>query len=272
MNEAIKEIQSGERFAFGANWTRFLGTLNEARIAKAEQSLREMLGMDRLDGLRFLDAGSGSGLFSLAARRLGAKVHSFDFDPQSVACAQELKLRYFPDDAQWQIEQGSVLDDGYLGQMGQFDIVYSWGVLHHTGAMWQALENVVPLVAGGGDCSSPSITTRATSRVAGRGSNAITTSDAGCGRRCSPMDWCVPGASPLPSTSITCGPSPRGGSMARCAACRHGGMLSTGLAAGHSRSRRPRRSSAFTVTAAFACRNLSLARATAATSSCSSKG
>jgi 2-polyprenyl-6-hydroxyphenyl methylase/3-demethylubiquinone-9 3-methyltransferase len=79
-----------------------------------------------------------------------ARVYSFDYDPQSVACTQELKRRYFEDDADWRIEQGSVLDRAYLGRLGTFDIVYSWGVLHHTGAVWRALENVVPLVAAEG--------------------------------------------------------------------------------------------------------------------------
>lgn len=65
--------------------------LNEERIANAVKSLQQQLGLDRLDGLRFCDAGSGSGLFSLAAKRLGATVHSFDFDPSSVGCTQELK-------------------------------------------------------------------------------------------------------------------------------------------------------------------------------------
>ncbi len=144
------EVSRGDRFEFGANWARFLSVLNEGRIAQAEKSLREMLGVSDLPDKRFLDVGSGSGLFSLAARRLGAVVHSFDYDPKSVGCTQELKRRYFPGDSQWLIEEGSVLDRDYLGRLGQFDVVYSWGVLHHTGAMWQALENIAPLVASGG--------------------------------------------------------------------------------------------------------------------------
>jgi SAM-dependent methyltransferase len=144
---ADAEIQAGNRFAFGANWTHFLATLDETRITEAENSLRDMLGIVDLHGRRFLDIGCGSGLFSLAARRLGATVHSFDFDPQSVACAQELKRRFFPHDDKWQVQQGSVLDREYIGRLGQFDIVYSWGVLHHTGSMWLAIENAISRVS-----------------------------------------------------------------------------------------------------------------------------
>lgn len=144
------EVASGERFEFGKNWSAFLAVLDDERIAKAEESLKEMLECDSLDGKTFLDIGSGSGLFSLAARRLGAKVHSFDFDSNSFACTQELRNRYFPNDPNWRVEQGSALDTDYIKSLGKFDIVYSWGVLHHTGEMWRALENAgIPTTVGG---------------------------------------------------------------------------------------------------------------------------
>lgn len=148
--EHSEEVQQGKRFEFGKNWSKFLCHLTTEQITKAEVSLRSMLELSNLMGKRFLDVGSGSGLFSLAAHRLGAQVHSFDYDPQSVACTKELRRRYMVSDQQWRIEQGSVLDEEYMSSLGKFDVVYSWGVLHHTGAMWQGLNHVHRMVAEGG--------------------------------------------------------------------------------------------------------------------------
>jgi len=141
----------GNRFEFGENWASFLRVVDDERIRAAEESLSSMLGLERLDGKTFLDVGCGSGLFSLAAVRLGAaRVHSLDYDPNSVGCAVELRRRYAPGATHWTIERGDALDADMLRSLGTWDIVYSWGVLHHTGSMWRALDNVAALVKPGG--------------------------------------------------------------------------------------------------------------------------
>jgi len=150
MTDHATEVGRGMRFEFGNNWAKFLRLLNEERIAKAEDSLKHLLSIKDLEGQTFLDIGCGSGLFSLAAKRLGARVHSFDYDPKSVACTAELRVRFFSEDSSWIVETGSILDEAYTKSLGQFDVVYSWGVLHHTGAMWQALDKVKDLVKPSG--------------------------------------------------------------------------------------------------------------------------
>lgn len=138
-------------FAFGKNWGQFLKTLNEQRIQVAEDSLLRLTNRSHLKGCHFLDAGSGSGLFSLAAFRLGATVTSFDVDSDSVGCTQELKRRYgTASEREWRILHGSLLDKAFLNTLGEFDVVYCWGVAHHTGHMWSAIENLTTRLKSGG--------------------------------------------------------------------------------------------------------------------------
>jgi len=131
---------SSDRFAFGKNWAQFLSSIDEEKIMQACASLTAMTGFSDLHGKTFLDIGSGSGLFSLAAHRMGASVTSFDYDVDSVRCTELLRERFSRENPPWQVMQGSVLDTNFMAGLGVYDVVYSWGVLHHTGAMWSAVD------------------------------------------------------------------------------------------------------------------------------------
>jgi 2-polyprenyl-6-hydroxyphenyl methylase/3-demethylubiquinone-9 3-methyltransferase len=136
---------------FGKNWQVFVKKhLNHERVEKAKESLIEFFQGNPVEGKSFLDIGCGSGLFSLAAYRLGAsKVFSFDFDGLAVKCCEYLRERE-GNPENWTVKEGSILDDEFVKGLGKFDIVYCWGVLHHTGNMWKAMENTFSLVRENG--------------------------------------------------------------------------------------------------------------------------
>lgn len=132
-------MASDKRFSFGENWSRYLAEVDTDRVRQSADKLRELVG--DLHGKSFLDVGCGSGIHSLAALTLGAQyVVSFDYDDASVKAAEQLRL--CAQASNWIIQQGSVLDPDYLRSLGKFDVVYSWGALHHTGDMWRALDLV----------------------------------------------------------------------------------------------------------------------------------
>jgi 2-polyprenyl-6-hydroxyphenyl methylase/3-demethylubiquinone-9 3-methyltransferase len=142
---SLKDVAS--HFAFGANWAAYAASIDAVRIAEAEKSLRELCG--DLHGKSFLDIGCGSGLSSLAACRLGvSRLVAFDIDSLSVDTTQAVLHAHAPQ-IMADVRELSVFD--LSPQMfGLFDVVYSWGVLHHTGAMHEALAKAAAVVSPGG--------------------------------------------------------------------------------------------------------------------------
>jgi len=138
-----------DRFEFGKNWEQFSGLVDETRIADASNRLASLLRSNDLSGRSFLDIGCGSGLHSLAALRMGAaRVVAIDLDPHSVATTRAVLERFAPGHRAL-VEEMSVFE--LVGKpFGEFDVVYSWGVLHHTGDMARALKAAATSTKPGG--------------------------------------------------------------------------------------------------------------------------
>lgn len=144
---AIKD----RRFEFGKNWQDFIDRhYSQELVDVSKRHILEFLKHRDLAGLRVLDIGCGSGLHSMAMFQAGAaSIDSFDYDPASVAATQMLH-RKAGAPARWTIQQASVLDDAFMASLPTYDLVYSWGVLHHTGEVWKAIDLAASRVVPGG--------------------------------------------------------------------------------------------------------------------------
>ena len=144
MKTDIKFDQS-THFEFGKNWSAYSETISDNDINSAKDQLRHLLGLQDLNGKSFLDIGCGSGIHSLSALKLGAAtVHAIDIDPNSVNTTRKVLEKYWEND-NYKIEQQNIFEVN-KDSFPQFDIVYSWGVLHHTGDMWNAIDMATQLV------------------------------------------------------------------------------------------------------------------------------
>jgi 2-polyprenyl-6-hydroxyphenyl methylase/3-demethylubiquinone-9 3-methyltransferase len=144
MTENLLEFES--HFSFGENWAQYAEKIDERRIEEAQKSLIRLVGLESIAGRTFLDIGCGSGLFSLAAVRLGCqRLLAVDLDPNSVQTTRKTLERYAPAGSNWDCQRLSVFDLDPR-EVGTFDIVYSWGVLHHTGAMYKAIGKASTVV------------------------------------------------------------------------------------------------------------------------------
>jgi SAM-dependent methyltransferase len=149
MGQALESAMDEKiTFSFGKNWRSYLDTVSESAIDNARSTIEEWLGPDGVAGKTVLDIGSGSGIHSLGFYRLGAKeVFSLDVDPYSVESTR-LLWQKAGSPANWRVTEASILDQNFVSSLGKYEIVYSWGVLHHTGSM--AIENASRLVTPGG--------------------------------------------------------------------------------------------------------------------------
>lgn len=133
-------------FSFGKNWQDFLKVLTPERLENAKSSIQDFMGMDDLKGKSVIDIGCGSGIFSYAMSTMNPeKLVSFDVDQFSVECCKHMREKA-GNPSNWEIKEGSILDDKFVSSLGTFDLVYSWGVLHHTGKMWDAIRKAAELV------------------------------------------------------------------------------------------------------------------------------
>ncbi|RMG29913.1 MAG: class I SAM-dependent methyltransferase [Methanobacteriota archaeon] len=140
------------QFDFGKNWKEFSEKkLTSERIAQAETHFHELLSGVNLKEKRFLDVGFGQGLSLLLAHKAGAVVSGIDVNPTCYDVVEKNKQEMGIDEP-IDIRVGSILDDEIVKDLkkNMFDVVHSWGVLHHTGSMWVAIDNVCSLVRDGG--------------------------------------------------------------------------------------------------------------------------
>jgi 2-polyprenyl-3-methyl-5-hydroxy-6-metoxy-1,4-benzoquinol methylase len=141
-------VERSSHFEFGENWKDYSKSIDKTRVDQAVAGIQKLF-PEGINGKTFLDIGSGSGLHSLAALMLGAKsVTSIDIDENSIEATRALLTSHAPGQP-WTAEVVSVFNVP-KDMNKKYDIVYSWGVLHHTGDMWQAIERASELVKDGG--------------------------------------------------------------------------------------------------------------------------
>ena len=141
-----------KQFNFGKNWKNFSEfALSGKKIENARKNFKNLFENITLENKTFLDIGFGQGLSLLIANENGARTFGCDINPLCKEVLDFNKLKFsITNDIPLIV--GSIIENSTIDKIQQsnnnqlFDIVHSWGVLHHTGDMWKAIETTQKLV------------------------------------------------------------------------------------------------------------------------------
>ena len=123
-------------------WTEYI-----PEYEKSEEHWQLFYSPEEIKGKRVLDAGCGTGIFSIIFARNGAaEVIGLDISPGSLTTARHLKDNFKLDNVHFQ--QADMLQLPFPNQ--SFDIVWAWGTVHHTLNPWQAMEELLRVLKPGG--------------------------------------------------------------------------------------------------------------------------
>ena len=132
-----------KEFAFGSR--DYFDAIEAYRYGVYSPWMKEKIGFDRYAGKRVLEVGCGTGTDLLQFARGGAQVTGVDLTPRSIEIARkrfevyQLRGEFALGDA----EQLHFPDDS-------FDVVYSFGVIHHTPDTERAIREIHRVLKPGG--------------------------------------------------------------------------------------------------------------------------
>jgi len=139
------------RFKFGENWSNYSSSVNLEKIELAKKDIIRLVG--DVSNKSVIDIGCGSGIHTVAFIQLGVKsIVSFDYDLKSVETTKKLVKKFCYKKSKYKVFQADILNIDSLSGLNKrkFDIVYSWGVLHHTGSMFEAIISTTKFLKDNG--------------------------------------------------------------------------------------------------------------------------
>jgi ubiquinone/menaquinone biosynthesis C-methylase UbiE len=123
-------------------WTEYLPEYDET-----EKHWKIFFTSEEVAGRSVLDAGCGTGIFSIIFANQGAgRVTGIDISEGSLGTARGLKEKFGLDSAEFMKQD--MLDLPFAD--ASFDIVWAWGTVHHTTDPFQAIDQLIRVLKPGG--------------------------------------------------------------------------------------------------------------------------